>query len=283
MNHQPNQKNMNSHEFPPTAKEPEAEELEAVPMEVKISEPKKETPESKTEVERSPKNVKELIADWIDEYETTDNEQLKKELGYKILQMELAISKAKLDPAKVKLARFDDNTLGLYNEVNGQISLGEDALELRPNHFVDITYHEGTHAGKTTHGRRIMDEGLTEWQTRHKLPNALGGFYVTEQAKAKKAFGDKTGLAEAVAKYDYDAPLNLVRWYLEVEFKDLLAGQHPEDAAAFVHDHLKKIKKTFKEAVPELSEHLKHYEFNFEAEALKIMEELSKGRSRAAA
>lgn len=230
---------------------------------------------SENNFEKSPQTVKELLAQWVEESETTEDQDLQKELSYKILKMTIALRQANLDPEKVVIVDFKNDELanfGTYDADSRQISIGGGTLELPAGHFTDVTFHEATHAGKTTHGRRIFDEGMTEWFTRYKLPNALGGFYTKEQGKAKKAFGSETGsMLEAAERYDYDHPTELAKWYLEVELDDLLHNADPDQAETLVRAHLKNIEKVFKEAVPDLYHHLKQMDFKFDQEAEKII------------
>lgn len=246
--------------------------------------PQDQQSEKEPAFEKSPETVKDLMAQWAEQFETTEDPDLKKELSYKILKMTIALRQGKLDSEKTKIARFSDNTLGFYDETTRQISLGEDTLELPPDHFDDVTVHEGIHAGNMTQGRRVFDEGLTEWYTKYKLGDALGGFYEKEQKKAKKAFGSGTNdMLEAIEHYDYDKPTKLAQWYLEVELEDLLANADPNQADKLVAQHLKKIKQVFKEAVPDLYQHLMQSAFKFDEEAEKIIDQIMAKKHRAAA
>ncbi len=216
-------------------------------------------------------NVRQILNAWVEEYETTASPALKEELAYKILKMTMALSTARLKAEEVKIRQDEEGTLGLYYPETGLSAITEEGLELPAKHYAGVLTHEATHKGRQT-GHRIMDEGLTEWYTIHRLQSSLEGDYLKEQSLAKKALA-KVGLEQATEVYDYDKPLSLVRMYLKVELTDILEDEKDADPEELLDKNLKRLEEQFKKGLPELYQQLKEREFNFRQEAEAIIQQ----------
>ncbi|MFA5021478.1 MAG: hypothetical protein WC508_00140 [Patescibacteria group bacterium] len=248
-----------------------------------ISVPKSEAQEPRQE---SVETVAELLVSWAKDYEEVQDEGAKRELAYKILKMEMALGTAKLSADKVKIRKAENGTLGLFDPESGEIAITEEGLELPPQHFADVFVHESAHAGKLT-GHSIMDEGMAEWFTIHRLPNAMQGIYVQERQRAINTFG-ADAMAKAAEKYDYHRPTRLAELYLETELEDrwnlglkrkvsAKSGKEDKTLAKAAAGELKLVDNLFKKGVPDLWHSLKEVDSDFfQAVGLKILKRLNK-------
>ncbi|MFA6410348.1 MAG: hypothetical protein WCW26_02115 [Candidatus Buchananbacteria bacterium] len=247
-------------------------------------------PEAKETRAESAETIKELVDWWAEEYETTTDEAKKRELAYKIVKMESALGLANLTADKVKIKEDEEGTLGLYDPETGELAMTWDGLNLPPEHFADVLVHEAAHSGDLT-GHRIMDEGMAEWKTVHGLPGAMQGIYVKERRLATEAF-DPANMAEAVKKYDYDAPAKLAKFYLEIELEylwrdklkaEFLAdqkGKKPLDEEKLLAKLAAKADKeseaVLKKGTPDLYAKLKALNFDFKGIGVEILGKLAK-------
>lgn len=246
-----------------------------------------EAVESQKELWQSVGTVAELLDSWVEQYQQTNDDAVKSELTYRIFKMRMALSEAKLEADKVGVREYEPDTFGFYIPATGELAMTPEGIE--SGDFAGILFHESAHAGRNTGGRRIFDEGVAEWVTEHGLPEALKGYYETEQHRAERAF-KHVGMGKAAEIYDFDKPTKLVWMYLKVELNDRWSGtlkrrfqkEQPEtakDINEFLEgalDSSHDIERLFKKGVPELYARLRESGFNFRQAGLKILKHLSR-------
>lgn len=236
----------------------------------------------------SAKTVGELLDQWAEEYETTDDHDRKRELAYRLVQMNLALGLSRLHPDEVKIRENATGALGFYVPGTREVAITPQGLELPAWHYRDVLVHEAVHAGKIT-GHRVLDEGLAQEQTRRRVQGAMRGIYEHEQRQAEKAFEGRH-LVEALEQYDFEKPEELVTYYLETEWADrwreTLRGKLANAARAETErargrlfedklaEEADKIERLFEQGAPTLHNRLKELGFDFKQEQREIFEEL---------
>jgi hypothetical protein len=231
--------------------------------------------------------VRQLLDSWAEEYKNAGDRKRKQELAYRIVQMNLALRASSLDARLVKICEAEPGVLGFYSPSTKEIFITLQGLRLPAKHYQGILVHESTHAGKMT-GRRVSDEGLAQHHTERKTPGSLRT-YTHEQEKAKDAF-DNVGMDEAIEKYDFEQPTELVALYLETELDDLWEESLRRAAEAkpvaatqrdrthliseLLYGHGDEIEKRFEDGAPRLYENLKARGFDFRKEQESILMQL---------
>lgn len=249
-------------------------------------EPQAETVQEEV-VRESAESVAELLDQWREEYQTTKDGERKRELAYRMVQLDLALGSAKLRPEQVKIAEAHSGVLGFYQPDSRDIFFTPEGLDLPAEHYRDVLIHESTHAGKIT-GHRILDEGLTQLETERHIGTPLRGIYESEKKKVEKAFGG--GVPDAMELYDFENPGELVKFYLETAWHDRwevgwkekfadepVAATERERARLFdrkLAEGADKIEERFKKATPNLYAKLKQLGFDFIREQREIFDEL---------
>lgn len=249
-------------------------------------------------VRESVSTVSELLESWkkeyVESYETAvsvEDKLKRQELGYRITNMEIALGLSRLKASDVKIAEAETGVLGFYT-ATGEVFITPPGIRMDSKHYEEILVHESVHKGTMTGGKEILDEGITQNKTKKIVSTAIKDVYEKEQAQTTEAFG-KTGIDEAVEKYDIGDPGVLASYFLEVEIKDRWyldlktefekemekgTGEKEDIFEKIAKRETDALSKLFEDGVPELFEELKNKKFNFKdkiAEILKTLDEQS--------
>lgn len=250
------------------------------------SEPEIEPAETLPEqfLEQKVDTLKDFLDVLKNNYDLTDDANLKRLLAHQILKIEMALNSVDLPLAaeRIKVRNTPEGVLGYYETETGNITIDEAILQdfnTEQRLIKHVLVHESLHK------EGVADEGMVELMVK-KLISPMPGIYKGEQAQAKATFFT-TGLDKALELYNIDNPQKLVRYYLEVElekkwqerlkqrfFKKRKIPQKKERKilATIAKSEIESLEKDFERGVARLYEKLKKLGFNFKKNSLEILE-----------